>query len=200
VLGAGFLYASGLFENLIGLFENGDLEAEAPLIPAYFQEYILPNAVIILTMGMVGFTAFCIFSASYLFDCLKSNVENIIQLGSDRDAANTYMNQITALQSEHVDIYSQFQTVTDRLGNIAVETAHRIAMEMSGSITLLDSWIMQRELFPNDEEAANEFSILLNKDDDQTNLIKKMSLPVIKTYRDALKKLDKKAILAIICD
>lgn len=200
VLGAGFLYASGLFENLMTLFENGDLEAEAPLLPAYFQEYILPNAVIILTIGMMGFTAFCIFSASYLFGCLKSNVEKIIQLASDRDAANSYMQRITVLQSEHVGIYSQFQTITEQLSNIAVETAHKIAMEISQSISTLESWIMQRELFPDDEIAANEFATLLNEDDDQTKLMKKMSLPVLKSYRDKLKDLDKKAILAIIYD
>jgi hypothetical protein len=201
VLGVGFLFASGLSDSLMDLFANGDLEAEAPLLPGYFQEYILPNAGIIFVTGMCGFTAFCIFSASYLFSSLKDNFFKFNELKSNRDAANGYMNDITSLQSEHVNIYAQERAITERLTNLASETAHKIAMEVNHAVSILDGWIAHMELNPGtDKHAPNPFANVLDDDDDHIRAIKKMPLDVLKSYRDKLKSLDENAILAIIRD
>lgn len=200
IFGAGFCFSAGLFESLMALFERSDPEAPPPVLPAFFEEYILPNLVIFIAVGLGGFTAICLFSANFLFERLSANIEKILELLSNKKAAQGFMKIIKNLQKKQLILYAQSQHILTDIGRMAEKDALKIALEIAKAVGLLDGLIMEKELFPDElnQEDQNELAAFFNSDSPETKAIKNMPLNVLKSYREKFTALDEKAILDIL--
>ncbi len=200
VVGAGALFAAIVFDSGIdGLFQGDNLKAQYPLMADILQNWVLPNAVIILIVGMIGMTAFSVFFSSYLIKALKENSRQITKLKYKADKANNCLQQIYQLQEEYLTLLAEKKRLDKEKSDLLMQSANRIGVLIAQAVNVLDTWITQKELNPHDETPENNhYSILFDKSDPQMKAIKSMPIEVLKTKRQAFMDIDAKAVLIIL--
>lgn len=200
ILGAGVLFAASLSNGgLEEIFVSSDLETESSLMAELLKNYILPNAVMIIVIGMSGFTAFCVFSASKLLKDLKENIKKINALSGKAKYAEQLMQTIINCQTEHALQCAGLKREQNNLAHLPEKTAQKVAIMNSKAVGTLDNWVMRQELSPMpDNSDKSPLDVLFDLDDPMTIGIKTMPLDILKQKSNELKALDQVAIVSIL--
>ncbi len=175
VLGGGSAYIAGVFDSLMGIFDSDNPESEIPPILAYMEQEILPNSMIFLCIGLLGLTSVCIFCADFLFEQLAANIEKIAHLSSEKNAAKAFMKEIKYGNKEQVLLDYTDNKIQNKIDRMPETDALNFASIISHPISILDSLIMQREVFPENSEDnpnINDFAAFFNSESLENQAIK----------------------------